>query len=40
MLKLSIYCRSFETNYSSRKGSSSENICGSREGAQEKGKTG
>ncbi len=39
MLKLSIQCTRFETNYSScSTGRSSENICGSNEGAQEKTK--
>ncbi len=40
MLKLSIQCTRFETNYNSRTGKSSENICTSSGGAQEKEKTG
>jgi hypothetical protein len=40
MLKLSIQCTRFETNYSSCTHKSSENICSSTGGAQEKGKTG
>jgi hypothetical protein len=39
MLKLSIYCTRFQTNYSSCTGRSSENICRSSGGAQEKEKT-
>ncbi len=36
MLRLSIYCTRFESNYSLCRGSrSSENICSSPEGAQE-----
>jgi hypothetical protein len=38
MLKLSISCTRFETNYSSCTRRSSENICSSSVGAQEKGK--
>ncbi len=40
MLKLSIYCTTFETNYNSCTVSNSENIGSSSEGAQDKGKTG
>jgi hypothetical protein len=40
MLKLSIKCTRFERNYSRCTGRSSENICNSSGGAQEKGKTG
>jgi len=39
MLKLSISCTRFETNYSRCTGKSSENICSSSGGAYEKGKT-
>ncbi len=40
MLKLSIQCTRFESNYSSCTGRSSENICSSIEGAQRKGERG
>ncbi len=40
MLKLSIYCTRFETNYSSCTSKRSENICSSSGGAQENGKIG
>ncbi len=40
MLKISIECTRFESNYSSCTGRSSENICSSSEGGQEKGKRG
>jgi hypothetical protein len=40
MMKLSILCTRFETNYSSCTVRSSENICNSSGGAQAKGKTG
>jgi hypothetical protein len=39
-LNLSIKCTRFQINYSSCTGRSSENICSSSGGAQEKGKTG
>ncbi len=38
MLKLSISCTRFESNYSSCTSKSNENICSSSGGAQEKGK--
>jgi hypothetical protein len=40
LLILSIYCTRFETDYSSCIVGSSENICSSSGGTQEKGKTG
>jgi hypothetical protein len=40
MLKLSIYCTRFESNYNSCTGKSSENTCSSAGGAQEKGRRG
>jgi hypothetical protein len=40
MLKLSIQCTRFKSNYPSCTGTSSENICSSSEGAQGKGKAG
>jgi hypothetical protein len=36
MLKLSVYCRRFESNYGSRTGRSSENICSNSEALREK----
>jgi hypothetical protein len=40
MLKISIQCTRFKTNYSNFLSRSSENTCSKSEGAKEKGKTG
>ncbi len=40
MMKISIKCTRFKTNYSNFTSKSSENICNNNRGAKEKGRTG